>query len=98
MTETPVITSIDSRSTGLTHVASGKVREIFGVDPNTLLFVATDRISAFDVVLANGIPGKGALLTRLSAHWFALIKSRIPSLQNHLSVTRRVYPPKDRCD
>ena len=48
-----VVTSIDSVAVGLKKVASGKVREIFEVDANKLLFVATDRISAYDVVLEN---------------------------------------------
>lgn len=48
-----VVTSIDSDAVGLKKVASGKVREIFEIDANKLLFVATDRISAFDVVLEN---------------------------------------------
>ncbi|SRR5581483_4725241 len=54
---------------GLRKVASGKVREIFDLG-DALLFVATDRISAFDCILPNPIPGKGAVLTQLSAFWF----------------------------
>ena len=54
---------------GLTKVRSGKVREIFDLGEN-LLFVATDRISAFDCILPNPIPGKGEVLTQLSAFWF----------------------------
>ena len=53
------------------HVASGKVREIYELDDETLLLVATDRISTFDVVLPTGIPDKGRVLTGLSAFWFA---------------------------
>ncbi|TKA62666.1 hypothetical protein B0A55_10060 [Friedmanniomyces simplex] len=75
-----VVTSINAKDVGLPKIASGKVREIFEVDDETLLFVATDRISAYDV----GIPGKGALLTQLSAHWFELISTHIPDLQIHL--------------
>ncbi|KJX93607.1 phosphoribosylaminoimidazole-succinocarboxamide synthase like protein [Zymoseptoria brevis] len=71
----------------LKHIASGKVREIFEVDSSTLLFVATDRISAYDVILDNGIPSKGALLTQLSAHWFALITQHFPTLRTHLIST-----------
>jgi len=51
-------------------VATGKVREIFDLGEN-LLIVATDRLSAFDVVMPNGVPGKGILLTQLSLWWFA---------------------------
>ena len=55
---------------GLTRVKSGKVREIFDLG-DTLLFVATDRISAFDCVMPNGIPRKGEVLTRISHFWFS---------------------------
>ena len=53
------------------HVASGKVREIYELDADRLLLVASDRISTFDVVLPTEIPGKGQVLTGLSAFWFA---------------------------
>jgi phosphoribosylaminoimidazole-succinocarboxamide synthase len=53
------------------HVASGKVREIYELDSDRLLLVASDRISTFDVVLPTEIPGKGQVLTGLSAFWFA---------------------------
>lgn len=58
------------RSRGV-HVASGKVREIYELDDERLLLVASDRISTFDVVLATPIPDKGRVLTGLSAFWFA---------------------------
>ena len=65
-------------------VASGKVRRIYEI-PNSpnLLFVATDLVSCFDVVLKNGIPTKGCILTLLSAHWFSLLKGWMPSLSTH---------------
>jgi len=70
------LTELDiSQSTGWKKIASGKVREIFEIDQKTLLFVATDRISAYDFRMKNGIPSKGALLTQLSAHWFLLVLS-----------------------
>src|SRR5688572_18370570 len=72
------VTSIDHLP--YPHVASGKVREIFDLD-DALLLVATDRLSAFDVVLPDGIPGKGAILTQMSNWWFAQTSSII---QNHL--------------
>jgi phosphoribosylaminoimidazole-succinocarboxamide synthase len=62
--------------------ASGKVRDIYKVDANHLLFVATDRISAFDYVLATGIPEKGRVLTQLSMFWFEFLKDLVP---NHLA-------------
>ncbi|KAK4966469.1 Bifunctional purine biosynthetic protein ade1 [Elasticomyces elasticus] len=84
MSTTNVVTTIDAKDVGLKKIASGKVREIFEVDANTLLFVATDRISAYDVILENGIPNKGPLLTQLSAHWFDLIRTHIPDLRLHV--------------
>ena len=54
---------------GLKHVSSGKVRDMFDLG-NALLIVTTDRLSAFDVVMANGIPFKGKVLNRLSEFWF----------------------------
>src|SRR5437773_2803414 len=53
-----------------THVASGKVRELYALDDERLLLVASDRISTFDVVLPTQIPDKGRVLTGLSAFWF----------------------------
>ncbi len=63
------------------HIASGKVREIYAVDDETLALAASDRISTFDVVLPTLIPDKGRVLTGLSAFWFARTTSVIP---NHL--------------
>ena len=63
------------------HVASGKVREIFELDEERLLLVASDRISTFDVVLPTEIPDKGRVLTGLSAFWFARTREIVP---NHL--------------
>jgi len=70
--------------------ASGKVRDVYRVDTDRLLFVATDRISAFDYVLASGIPNKGRVLTQISLFWFDFLKDIVP---NHL-VTANVaeYP------
>jgi phosphoribosylaminoimidazole-succinocarboxamide synthase len=63
------------------HVGSGKVRELFSLDDDRLLLVASDRISTFDVVLPTEIPDKGRVLTGLSAFWFARTGSIVP---NHL--------------
>jgi phosphoribosylaminoimidazole-succinocarboxamide synthase len=63
------------------HVASGKVREIYALDDERLLLVASDRISTFDVVLPTPIPDKGRVLTGLSAFWFARTGDIVP---NHL--------------
>ena len=64
-----------------THVASGKVRELYALDEDRLLLVASDRISTFDVVLPTEIPDKGRVLTGLSAFWFARTSGLVP---NHL--------------
>jgi phosphoribosylaminoimidazole-succinocarboxamide synthase len=61
-----------SSSLALEHLASGKVREIYDAGDGRLLLVASDRISAFDVILPTPIPDKGRVLTALSLHWFAL--------------------------
>jgi phosphoribosylaminoimidazole-succinocarboxamide synthase len=64
-----------------THVASGKVREIYALEDGSLALVASDRISTFDVVLPTPIPDKGRVLTGLSAFWFARTRGLVP---NHL--------------
>lgn len=64
----------------------GKVRDIYGGSEGQLVLVATDRISAFDVVLSPGIPGKGVILTQLSNFWFSRFSQLVP---NHLVATER---------
>ncbi|KAJ9620340.1 phosphoribosylaminoimidazolesuccinocarboxamide synthase [Exophiala oligosperma] len=64
-------------------VASGKVRELYNVDSKSLLFVASDRISAYDVIMENGIPDKGLVLTLMTAHWFRYLQKQIPDLKTH---------------
>ena len=66
---------------GATHVGSGKVRELFELDEERLLLVASDRISTFDVVLPTEIPDKGRVLTGLSGFWFTRTREVVP---NHL--------------
>ena len=63
---------------GMHLVASGKVRDIYAAGEH-LLFIASDRISAFDVVLPNGIPRKGEVLTKLSMFWFDFLKDVLPA-------------------
>ena len=58
---------------GVTPIGSGKVRELYAVGDDQLLLVATDRISAFDVVLPTPIPDKGKVLTGLTDHWLDLL-------------------------
>lgn len=80
----------ESSIAGLPLVARGKVRDIYAVGDDRLLMVATDRLSAFDVVLPDPIPGKGRVLTQLSLFWFDFLGGIVP---NHL-VTANVdeYP------
>lgn len=61
----------------------GKVREIFSINETTLLFITTDRISAFDIVLNSSIPSKGAILT-LFAHWAHVLTTALPYLRTHI--------------
>ncbi|HEY0785823.1 MAG TPA: phosphoribosylaminoimidazolesuccinocarboxamide synthase [Acidobacteriaceae bacterium] len=71
---------LETHLSGLELVARGKVRDLYAVD-GKLLLVATDRISAFDHVLATPIPGKGKVLTQLSLFWFSFLERVVP---NHL--------------
>ena len=86
---------------GLHLLARGKVRDIYALDDERLLFVATDRLSAFDVVMNNGIPGKGKILTQISMFWFRRLADIAPhhvlsdrveempeSVQRHAAVLR----------
>jgi phosphoribosylaminoimidazole-succinocarboxamide synthase len=63
------------------HLGSGKVRELYAIDEERLLLVASDRISVFDVILPTEVPDKGRVLTGLSAFWFARTRHLVP---NHL--------------
>ena len=72
--------------------ASGKVRDLYKVGADRLLLVATDRISAFDYVLATGIPQKGRVLTQLSLFWFDFLKDIVP---NHLATADVAQYPEE---
>ena len=72
----------ESHLSGLKLLARGKVRDIYEIDAEHLLFVASDRLSAFDVVLPNPIPGKGRVLTEVSLFWFARLGDLV---DNHLA-------------
>jgi len=72
----------ESNLSGLQRINQGKVRDIYAVDDDHLLIVTTDRLSAFDVILPDPIPGKGAVLTNLSNFWFERTKDIVP---NHLT-------------
>ena len=76
---------------GIKKIKSGKVREIFDLD-DRLLLVASDRISAFDVIMPNGIPRKGEVLTQISFFWFDRFASLVP---NHLLAAANDPLPKN---
>ena len=79
---------------GLTKFKSGKVREVYDLGDDRYLFIASDRISAFDCVMPNGIPGKGQVLNLMSAWWFGRLGSIVP---NHVLATDlRQFPPELR--
>ncbi|MCO6440993.1 MAG: phosphoribosylaminoimidazolesuccinocarboxamide synthase [Nitrococcus mobilis] len=74
-------TLFKSQLTGLRLMQRGKVRDIYDIDDERLLIVTTDRLSAFDVILPDPIPGKGIILTALSRFWFERMR---PIIGNHL--------------
>src|SRR5713226_9487071 len=82
----------ETQFAGLTPVARGKVRDIYDLG-DKLLIVATDRLSAFDVILPTPIPDKGRVLTQLSLFWFNLLKDVIP---NHVLSATDFPPPFDK--
>ena len=86
-------TVVETKLAGLTFLGRGKVRDIYEVD-GKLLLVASDRLSAFDVVMPDGIPGKGQVLNRISAFWFRRLSGVIP---NHmLSIDVADFPAAAR--
>jgi len=82
MTDSSIDALYESSVTGLTRLNQGKVRDIYEVDDQHLLIVTTDRLSAFDVILPDPIPGKGAVLTQTSNFWFDRTKNIV---DNHLT-------------
>ena len=76
----------------LSLTARGKVRDLYALPDERLLFLATDRISAFDHVLATGVPDKGRILTQISLFWFEFLRELVP---NHLITAQAdLYPPR----
>ena len=86
----------ESNLASLELVARGKVRDIYRVDPARLLIVATDRLSAFDVILPDPIPGKGAVLTQLSNFWFERLRPIVPNHLANLPLAEVVPDPHER--
>lgn len=74
----------------------GKVRDIYDIDDRYMLIVTTDRLSAFDVVLSDPIPGKGAILTAMSNFWFARTKHLIPNQYAGIPLAHVISDPTER--
>jgi len=81
---------------GLALIHRGKVRDIYAVDDARMLIVASDRLSAFDVVLPQPIPGKGEVLTRVSSFWFARTAELVPNHLTGIDVAAVVTDPAER--
>ncbi len=77
-------------------VARGKVRDIYAVGSDHLLIVTTDRLSAFDVILPDPVPGKGAILTAVSNFWFARMRHVIPNHLAEMTLEEAVPDPAER--
>ena len=77
-------------------IGRGKVRDIYSVDENHLLIVTTDRLSAYDVVMPDPVPGKGAILTRISLFWFRMMSDIIENQLTDLTVADVVKDPETR--
>ena len=86
----------ESSLTGLDMINRGKVRDVYAVDDDHLLIVTSDRLSAFDVVLPQPIPGKGEVLTRVANFWFGRTASIIPNHLSSLPVSMVVTDPEER--
>jgi phosphoribosylaminoimidazole-succinocarboxamide synthase len=86
----------ESHLTGLDRLHQGKVRDIYAVDDRHMLIVTTDRLSAFDVVLPDPIPGKGQVLTRISNFWFGKTRHIVPNHLSDVPLERAVPDPAER--
>lgn len=96
MTASPLAPMLHSEVRSLPLVHQGKVRDIYRIDDDHLLFVATDRLSAYDVVLPEPIPDKGRILTRLSLFWFDLLADLVPNHLADLPLAEAVPDPVER--
>jgi phosphoribosylaminoimidazole-succinocarboxamide synthase len=94
MTHLPPMFESDVRSLPLLH--RGKVRDIYAVGDDRMLIVTTDRLSAFDVILPDPIPGKGAVLTALSNFWFARMTAIVPNHLTGMPIEETVPDPAER--
>ncbi len=87
---------LQSNLTSLKRIHQGKVRDIYAVDDEHMLIVTTDRLSAFDVVLPDPIPGKGSVLTRISRFWFDRTRHIVPNHLTDYPLERAVPDPAER--
>ncbi len=90
----PVLFDTDLKSLPLIH--RGKVRDIYAVGDKHMLIVTTDRLSAFDVILPTAIPGKGAILTRVSNFWFQFFSSTIANQVSDMSLADAIPDAAER--
>jgi phosphoribosylaminoimidazole-succinocarboxamide synthase len=86
----------ESQLRGLTRLHQGKVRDIYAIDDRHMLIVTTDRLSAFDVVLPDPIPGKGRILTTISHFWFDRTRHIVPNHLADLPLERAVPDAAER--
>jgi phosphoribosylaminoimidazole-succinocarboxamide synthase len=86
----------DTELTGLTRLHRGKVRDLYALDDDRMLIVATDRLSAFDVVLPDPIPGKGRVLNQISLFWFARTMHIIANHLTGLPLSSAISDPAER--
>ena len=91
---TPPLVLRDTSLPGVKFFSRGKVRDVYEVSDDQLLIVATDRLSAFDVVMTEGIPDKGRVLTQLSCFWFDFLRDVVPT--HFLTADIEKYPPELR--
>jgi phosphoribosylaminoimidazole-succinocarboxamide synthase len=87
---------LESMLPSLQRIHQGKVRDIYAVDAEHMLIVTTDRLSAFDVVLPQPIPGKGSILTRISQFWFERTQHIVPNHLTNMSLESVVRDERER--
>jgi len=87
---------LESMLPSLQRIHQGKVRDIYAVDTEHMLIVTTDRLSAFDVVLPQPIPGKGSILTRISQFWFERTRHIVPNHLTNISLESVVRDERER--
>ena len=87
-------TLFESSVAGLDQIGRGKVRDIYSVDDDHLLIVTTDRLSAYDVVMPDPVPGKGQVLTQISNFWFEMMEDLIPNHLTHRKLNSLIHDDK----